>query len=65
MAIHITDPETEAAVRKLAALKRTTLTEAIRAACAREVAEIEADRRKREENVRTILVEFDRLPRMT
>jgi antitoxin VapB len=62
MAFHIRDPATDAAVRKLARLKRKTLTETVREAVEREYAAIRAPL-PLVDRLRTIQQEFQALKR--
>ena len=61
MPLHIKDPEATAAVRRLAAERHISLTDAVRAAC---VEALDRDRRTKPvgERVAPILERLDRLP---
>ena len=54
MAFHIRDPETDKAVRQLAARKGVSMTEAVREAVENELAKLEEDKRPMLERIRDI-----------
>jgi antitoxin VapB len=63
MAVHISDPEAEGFIRRLAELRGTTLTDAVREACRQAVSAIEDERERRQREARLILAEIDSWPK--
>lgn len=63
MAFHVRDPDTDRVVRALAEAKGTTITNAIRNACARALADLEEDdRERRHAQMRAIRAEIASYP---
>jgi antitoxin VapB len=62
MPLYVRDNDVHALAQQVAAARGTTVTDAVRHALRRELAEIEADRARRDGQLRRLFGEFDRKP---
>jgi hypothetical protein len=62
MGLFIRDDSVRDIAKRLAAARRTTVTEAVRRAIERDLAEVERDRAERDRAIRQIWAELDAMP---
>lgn len=62
MALYVRDDDVHAMAQQVAAARQTTVTDAVRRALRRELADIEAEQACRDEQLRQLFDEFDRTP---
>ncbi|HMR33443.1 MAG TPA: type II toxin-antitoxin system VapB family antitoxin [Geminicoccaceae bacterium] len=62
MALYIRDNDVHVLAQQLAAARHSTVTDAVRHALHRELADIEAERARRDGQLRQLFEEFDRTP---
>ncbi len=62
MALYVRDADVHTMAQQVAAARHTTVTDAVRQALRRELVEIEAERARRDQQLRQLFAEFDRTP---
>lgn len=62
MALYVRDPDVHTMAQQLAAARHTSVTNAVRQALRRDLVEVEAERARRDQQLRQLFEEFDRAP---